>query len=75
MQEIMYIYLKDYTKTQSLPVEEELYAVDGFSTLGELLDKLGYKHHYAVVNGSFKPHSYVLNHGDVVVLVPALSGG
>ncbi|HHT47382.1 MAG TPA: MoaD/ThiS family protein [Firmicutes bacterium] len=66
------IFLEDYFAKKERQCE-----ICANMPVGDLLDQLGYKQyeHYILVNGSFKPHSYILNHGDKVTLIPAPSGG
>lgn len=57
-------------------IESEYEIKDG-TTLKDLLDQLDYSKYegFCIVNGKHKPHSYFLQEGDKIYLVPALQGG
>ncbi|MDY6825569.1 MAG: MoaD/ThiS family protein [Bacillota bacterium] len=73
----MFIYLEDYLAAGPNARERKKHEVKDCSTLGELIEELDYKkyEHFIVVNGLIKPHHYQLNEGDLVTILPVVSGG
>ena len=72
----MRIFIQDFVTQGVLPKKVKVeYEVNELYTIGELVHEFKCEQHLVTVNGKLFPDSYTLQEGDLVTMMPHLTGG